>query len=129
MQTRQTQRGLGIFGFIFVLALVGFVALVTIKVVPLYLNQMTLKRDLNEVATQVNSSGSEIDLGELRRDIEKRFDIDYITQLEAKDIKIVRTDAGMSMGYDYEARANLFSNVFVVIHFAEMIPLRVRVNS
>src|SRR5579859_8126112 len=88
MQTRQMQDGLGLFGFIFVLALVGFVSLVTIKVVPLYLNQMTLKRDLNEVATQVNTSGSEIDINELRRDIEKRFDIDYISQLEAKDIKI-----------------------------------------
>jgi len=116
------------FGFIFMLALIGFVALVTIKVVPLYLNQMTLKRDLNEVATQVNSSGSEIDIGELRRDVEKRFDIDYITQIEAKDIKVERTEQGMTMGYDYEARANLFANVFVVIHFKESIPLRVRVN-
>lgn len=128
MQARHTQRGLGLFGFIFVLSLIGFVALVTIKTVPLYLNQLTLKRDLNEVANQVNSSGSEIEIGELRRDVEKRFDIDYITQLEAKDIKIARTDTGMTMGYDYEARANLFSNIFIVIHFKENIPLRVRVN-
>ncbi|HZR35747.1 MAG TPA: DUF4845 domain-containing protein [Nevskia sp.] len=128
MHIRRGQYGLGLIGFIFVLALIGFVALVTIKVVPLYLNQMTLKRDLNEVATQVNTSGSEIDIGELRRDVEKRFDIDYITQLEAKDIKVERTESGMTMGYDYEARANLFSNVFVVIHFKESIPLRVRVN-
>ena len=99
------------------------------ETVPGTFDELIFKRDLNEVATQVNSSGSEIDINELRRDIEKRFDIDYISQLEAKDIKITRTDAGMSMGYDYEARANLFANVFVVIHFAEMIPLRVRVSS
>ena len=123
------QRGLGLFGFIFVLALIGFVALVTIKTVPLYLNQMTLKRDLSEVATQVNSSGSEIDIGELRRDIEKRFDIDYISQLEPKDIKVSNTEKGVTMGYDYEARANLFSNIFIVIRFKDDIPLRVRVNS
>jgi hypothetical protein len=129
MQTLHGQRGLGIIGLVFVLGLIGFVALVTIKVVPLYLNQMTLKRDLNEVATQVNSSGSDIDIGELRRDIEKRFDIDYITQLEAKDIKISNTERGVTMGYDYEARAGLFANVFVVIHFKEDIPLRVRVSS
>ncbi len=128
MHIRRGQYGLGLIGFVFILALIGFAALVTIKVVPLYLNQMTLKRDLNEVATQVNTSGSEIDIGELRRDIEKRFDIDYISQLEAKDIKVDRTESGMTMGYDYEARANLFANVFVVIHFKESIPLRVRVN-
>lgn len=129
MRTFRGQRGLGLFGFIFVFALIGFVALVVIKVVPLYLNQMTLKRDLNEVATQVNSSGSEIDIGQLRRDIEKRFDIDYISQLEAKDIKVTNDEHGVSMGYDYEARANLFSNVFVVIHFKDNIPLKVRVSS
>jgi hypothetical protein len=129
MRTFDGQRGLGLVGFIFMLALVGFTALVTIKVVPLYLNQMTLKRDLNEVATQVNSSGSEIDIGELHRDIEKRFDIDYISQLDARDVKVTTTDKGVVMGYDYEARANLFSNIFVVIHFKEDIPLRVRVSS
>lgn len=129
MRTFRGQRGLGIFGLIFLLALIGFVALVTIKVVPLYLNQMTLKRDLSEVATQVNSSGSEIDIVELRRDVEKRFDIDYISQVEAKDIKITNTEKGMSMGYDYEARANLFANVFVVIHFKDDMPLKVRVVS
>ena len=128
MQTRHGQHGLGLIGFIFMLSLIGFVALVTIKVVPLYLNQMTLQRDLNEVATQVNTSGSEIDIGELRRDIEKRFDIDYISQLEAKDIKVEHTEQGMKMGYDYEARTNLFANVFVVIHFKEDIPLKVRVS-
>jgi hypothetical protein len=128
MRTLHGQRGLGLIGMIFLLALIGFVALVTIKVVPLYLNQMTLKRDLNEVATQVNSSGSEIDIGELRRDIEKRFDIDYITQIEARDIKVSSTEKGVMMGYDYEARANLFANVFVVIHFKEDIPLKVRVS-
>ncbi|MBV8063309.1 MAG: DUF4845 domain-containing protein [Nevskia sp.] len=127
MQTRRKQHGLGLFGFLFLLALVGFVALVAIKVVPMYLNQMTLKRDLYEVVNQVNSSGSEIDIGTLRRDIEKRFDIDYISQLEAKDIQIVRNDQGMFVAYDYEARANLFANVFVVIHFAENIPLKARV--
>jgi hypothetical protein len=129
MRTFRGQRGLGLFGFIFVLALIGFVALLVIKVMPLYLNQMTLKRDLSEVASQVNSSGSEIDIGELKRTIEKRFDIDYISQLEAKDIKVTNNEKGVVMGYDYEARANLFSNVFIVIHFKDDIPLRVRVNS
>jgi hypothetical protein len=127
MNTRHKQRGLGIFGLIFLLALIGFVALVIIKCAPLYLNQATIKRDLHEVARQINTSGSELDIGEVRRDIEKRFDIDYINQLEAKDVQVRRTQQGVVMSYDYEARANLFSNVFIVIHFAEDIPLRVNV--
>jgi len=124
MKTMRGQRGLGIFGLIFLLALIGFVALVVIKCMPLYLNQMTIARDLNEVAKQVSSSGSEIDVTDVRRDIERRWDIDYINQLEPKDIKVGNTDKGMAISYDYEARAHLFYNISIVIHFAEDIPLR-----
>ena len=123
MKTIHGQRGLGIFGLIFLLALIGFVALVVIKCMPLYLNQMTITRDLNEVAKQVNTSGSELDVTDVRRDIERRWDIDYINQLEPKDVKVGNTDKGVAISYDYEARAHLFSNVFIVIHFAESIPL------
>ena len=124
MKTIHRQRGLGLFGLIFLLGLIGFVALVVVKCMPLYLNQMTIARDLHEVAKQVNSSGSDIDFAEVRRDVERRWDIDYINQLEPKDIKIGNTDKGVAMSYDYEARAHLFYNIFIVIHFAEDIPLR-----
>jgi hypothetical protein len=124
MKTRHGQRGLGIFGLIFLLGLIGFVALVVIKCMPLYLNQMTIARDLHEVAKQVSSSGSEIDVTDVRRDIERRWDIDYVNQLEPKDIKVGNTPQGvMAMSYDYEARAHLFYNIFIVIHFSEDIPL------
>jgi hypothetical protein len=123
MKTFHKQRGLGLFGMIFLLALIGFVALVVIKCMPLYLNQMTITRDLNEVAKQANTSGSEIDPVDVRRAIERRWDVDYVSQLEPKDIKIGGTDKGMAISYDYEARAHLFYNVYLVIHFAEDIPL------
>jgi hypothetical protein len=127
MKSFRGQRGLGLFGFIFVFAFIGFFAMLAIKITPLYLNEMTIRRDISEVATQVSSAGNEIDISELRRDIEKRFDIDYISQLEPKDIKVTRTEAGMILNYDYEARANLFANVYVVIHFVKQFPLRARV--
>jgi hypothetical protein len=127
MNTPHTQHGLGLIGMVFMLALIGFVALVGIKTVPMYMNQMAIKRDLAEVAKTISQSGGEIDTQEVRRDVEKRFDIDYINQLEAKDIKVVRTEKGTMLSYDYEARANLFYNVFIVLHFGEDIPLRARV--
>lgn len=126
MKAKHAQRGITLIGLIFLLALIGFVALVVVKCLPLYLNQMTIARDLHEVAKQVNTSGSEIDVAEVRREVERRWDIDYVSQLEPKDIKIGNTEKGMTMSYDYEARAHLFYNIFIVIHFAEDIPLRGR---
>jgi len=123
MKTMHGQRGLGIVGLIFLLALIGFVALLVIKCLPLYLNQMTIARDLHEVATQVNGAGSEIDVTDVQRDIQRRWDIDYVNQIEARDIKVGNTPQGLAISYDYEARAHLFYNIYIVIHFAEDIPL------
>ena len=123
MKTRHSQRGLGIFGLAFLLALIAFTATVVIKCMPLYLNQMTLARDLAQVAKQASSSGSDIDATDVHRAIERQWDIDYINQLEPKDIKVGNTTQGMAITYVYEARAHLFYNIFIVIHFADLIPL------
>jgi hypothetical protein len=124
MKTKSAQRGLGLFGIIFLLALIGFVGLVVMKCLPLYLNQMTITRDLHEVAAQQSGSGSDIDPNEVHRAIERRWDIDYVTQLEPKDVKVAPGDKGiMAISYDYEARAHLFYNIYIVIHFAESLPL------
>ncbi|MDR3415341.1 MAG: DUF4845 domain-containing protein [Nevskia sp.] len=124
MKMPRLQRGLGLFGLIFLLSLIGFVALVLIKCVPLYMNQMTIKRDLHEVADHASSTGSDTDLADVHREVERRWDIDYVSQLEAKDVKVGRTRMGLTISYDYEARAHLFANVYVVMHFAEDIPVK-----
>jgi hypothetical protein len=123
MNSIRKQRGLGLFGLIFVLGLIGFVVLILVKTIPIYLNEMAIRRDLHEVGTQLASSGSEVDVDDTRRSIQHRWDIDYITALEPKDIHIQKSEAGVTISYDYEARANLFANVFIVIHFAEIIPV------
>ena len=126
MDAMSKQRGLGLFGLIFLLALIGFVALLVIKCLPLYLNEMSIRRDLHEVATQLASNGSDLDVEDVRRQIQHRWDIDYINQLEPKDIAISKSgEQGVTIAYDYEARTNLFSNVFIVLHFADTIPVRV----
>jgi hypothetical protein len=129
MKSMRGQRGVGLFGLIFILGLIGFAAMLVIKCGPLYLNEMSIRRDVAEVANQLGSSGSEVDLDEARRALQKRWDIDYIEQLEAKDITITRGDRGLSLSYDYEARAHLFLNVFVVIHFAHDFPVRSAPNA
>ncbi len=107
------QRGLGWFGLLFVFGTIAFFALVAIKVGPLYMNQGTIVRVVSTVAKNPGSG----EPADIRKALGRRWDIDYIKQIEAKDIKIKRTPSGKALVYDYEARVNLFYNVFVVIHF------------
>jgi hypothetical protein len=126
MRGFRTQRGLGLFGLIFVLAVVGTVALLLIKCIPVYLNEGTINRDLHDVATKQGTSGSEIDPNEVKLAIQRAWDIDYVTNLDPKDIKIVRDAKGWSIDYDYEVREHLFFNVYLVLKFVNSIPLVVK---
>jgi uncharacterized protein DUF4845 len=118
------QRGLGLFGLIFVIAIIGFFALIVVKVTPIYINQMTMSKDLHEIAGQFSNGAGEVEVPQIVDAVQKRWAVDYISQVNWNDIKVARTEKGLSMTYDYEARVLLFYNIYLVIHFADEIPVR-----
>jgi hypothetical protein len=120
----EKQRGLGLFGLIFVIAIIGFFALIIVKVTPIYINQMTISKDLHEVANQFGAGSGELEASQIVDAVSKRWDVDYINQLRWTDVKVSHTDRGLTMSYDYEARVLLFYNIYLVIHFADEIPVR-----
>jgi len=122
MQLRHRQKGLGWFGLLFVFGVIAFVAIVGAKCFPIYMNQGKLVSALKKVAGEPGLAGSEG--GEsIRNSLQRYWDIDDITRIQPKDIKIKRTDRGRFMVYDYEAKERLFYNIYIVIHFKDEIPL------
>lgn len=122
MQIPKRQLGIGWFGLIFVLGTIAFVAIVVIKVGPLYLNEFTVAAAVKGVAEDPEMANA--DVAKLRDRLRARWDVDYIDQVDYKDIKIKRTERGRVLFYDYDARVNLFYNVFVVVQFTREEPLR-----
>ncbi len=122
VKSLERQRGLGWFGMLFVFGTIAFLAILVIKVGPLYLNQGTVIKVVKGVAD--NPDYANASPQEIRSTLERRWDIDYINQLDDKDVKIKRSAKGRTLSYDYEARVNLFYNVFVVIHFKDDFPMK-----
>lgn len=118
----EQQRGLGWFGMLLVFGVIGFLAIVVVKVGPLYMNHATVVRVVKGVAD--NADYANADAGEIKKTLERRWDIDYINHIDDRDIKIKRTERGRVLAYDYEARVNLFYNVFVVVHFKDEYPMK-----
>lgn len=116
------QRGLGWFGLLFVFGTIAFFAIIAIKVGPLYMNHATVIKVVKGVAD--NPDYANASPHEIRTTLERRWDIDYITQLDDKNVKIKRSAKGRMLSYDYEARVNLFYNVFVVVHFKDDFPMK-----
>lgn len=124
MNLRRKQLGLGLWGLLFVLAVGGFSALVLVKCIPIYLNEASVTRAVHDVASKSSSSGGEVDIAAVRDSLQRRWDIDYISRLQPKDIQVVHDQRGVLLSYDYEAREHLFYNIYIVIHFAEEVPVR-----
>jgi hypothetical protein len=122
MRTPNTQRGLGGIGLLFVFGLIALVALIVIKCLPLYLNQMKVARVLHSVGEDPELSTA--DAMTIREHLQRRWMIEDIDGLKPADVKIKRNDQGRSMSYAYEARAHLFYNISVVVDFSDDLPLR-----
>lgn len=124
MNARTSQLGLGLWSGLYLFGSLAFIALCGIKIGPLFLNEFTVNKAVRDVAAQAAVVGSEVDVAALRSALQKRWDVDYIDQVEPRDIKVVRTQAGLFLNYDYDAEVPLFANIIVVAHFADDIPLR-----
>lgn len=113
---------MGWFGLSLVFGAIAFIALCVIKVGPLYSNQFVLVRAVKGVASDPDLATAEP--SRIRSALEKRWDVDYIDQIDDKDIKIKRNEKGRYLEYDYEARVHLFYNVYVVVAFKGQEPMR-----
>lgn len=121
MHMRSRQRGLGWFGLLFVLGVIAFTAIVVVKCLPIYLNQMKIASSVSKVASDPENGRAE--LHQLRRDLQRFWDIEDIKYLEPRDIKVKRTADGRFLSYEYEARERLFYNISIVIDFHDDVQL------
>lgn len=116
------QRGLGLFGLIFVFAVIGFTALIVMRCWPIYLNQMKIAKAIRAVASDGDAASAQDSTG-LYRPLEKYWDIDSIDTLDYKKVKLIRSDRGRAISYKYEARTPLFYNISLLMEFEETVPV------
>ncbi len=121
MNLRSRQLGLGWFGMLFVLGTIAFVAIIVVKVGPMYLNQMKVASSVYKVATDPESG--KLELGQLRKDMQRYWDIEDIKYLEPREINVKRTQEGRFLSYEYQASEHLFYNISIVLDFADDVQL------
>ncbi len=109
------QQGMTLIGMLIVAAIAGVFLLAGIRLVPIYLEYMKVETTLKEVKKDLD--GSNAGPGQIRTAIERRFDIEAVTAVTARDIKIERSANGYLVSADYEGRAPFLGNVYLVMDF------------
>ncbi len=121
MQLQKAQRGLGLWGWIFVLGVIGFTAMVTLQLVPIYLAELSIQKVVKNTANDPANSSAPIQT--LRKNMQTRWDVEGITTLSPNDVTLEKFGPGRALAYDYEARAELFANISLVVHFEQKFPM------
>jgi len=109
------QRGMTLIGMLFVAAVAGIFLLAGIRLVPIYLEYLKVETTLREVKKDLD--GSNAGPGQIRRAIERRFDIEAVRAISHRDIEIERSANGYLVTADYEGRAPFLGNVYLVMDF------------
>ena len=122
-QTNERQRGMTLIGMLLLLILIGFVAVIAMKVVPVYVQYYSIKSTIESVRKESVSSMTTVDI---QNAIQKRFDTGYVENVKAKDLKIRNVPGGKALDLVYQDERELFEGMglFVVLKVNEVIPLQ-----
>ena len=114
-------RGMTLMSFMIVLVVVGFFALIVMKLFPMYSEYYSLKGVMEEYAAQPNSAS--LAGGQVWQELERRFDIAYVDSVKREHVKASR-DGGVSrLNIAYEVRVPMFGNLDVVGKFDNTVDL------
>ena len=108
----RSQRGFTLFGLLFWAIIVGFLALIGMRVLPALNEYFTIKRAINKIT----SEGSTVP--EIRNAFERQKDIEYaITSISGKDLQITKENDKVVVGFAYDKEIELMKPVFLLIKF------------
>lgn len=115
MKTRHQQRGMTAVGWVLVLGLIAFFTLITLRLVPFYL-------EYSQVSSIVESLHEEPGItkktkSEIIRMIFKRFSVNNVRDIDKEAITITKADGILTVSISYERRDHLLGNVDVVAKF------------
>jgi hypothetical protein len=109
----RSQRGVTLFGLLFWAIVIGFLALVLLRVLPTVNEYSTIKRAVDKVA----ASGATT-VPEIRSAFEKQLQIEYgVTAISGKDLEITKVNDKVVISFAYNKEIELFSPVFLLIKY------------
>ncbi len=117
----QRQRGMTILGMILVIIMVAFVALIGMKVIPMYIQYYSIKSTIESVRKEPMLA--QMTPTDIQKAIDRRFTIGYVENVKASDLKIRNERNIRVLELKYDDERELFYGLYVMLKVNEVIPL------
>lgn len=117
--TMHYQRGAGLIGWLIILIFVGVLALITIRVVPVYLEAYYVRSVLKSL--QNDRTVAEWDRNAAWQSLQKRFEVNNIRSVGRDDVNIQKGPGGTEIVVAYETRFPLIGNIDGIANFTSKV--------
>jgi|HubBroStandDraft_5_1064220.scaffolds.fasta_scaffold1212238_1 hypothetical protein len=115
---RHRQQGITFIGLLFIIILVALPVYAVIRLVPVYINYMAVSRNLESLRSEFKGSP---DPGGIRRSLERHWQIDDVTGLEAKDVAVTKEDGVVIVHAAYEDKVSYLGNISLLVSFEKSV--------
>ncbi len=121
-RNRSRQAGVTAIGFIILAVFVGLFAFAAIRLTPVYLNYMKIAGVLDGVYKEFDSQGPTRTA--VVTSVRRRFDVESVGVITAKDIKILNDGGGFRIEAVYDHTTPFLGNVSFTVHFDKKVLVR-----
>ncbi len=113
---KNNQQGMTAIGWLIVLGLIAFFALIILRMAPIYLESFKVKSALESLKQEPHITRK--DKMEIMKLMENRFMIDDVDDVNLrKDMTVSKDNGVLTVSVKYEVRKHLVGNVDVVANF------------
>ena len=111
-RSKYAQRGVSLVGLIVVLAVIGMIAVLGMKVAPTVVEYNSIKKAI----VSAKSAGTTV--REIQASFDRQADVGYIESIHGKDLDISKDGEQLEVSFAYEKRIPLFAPVSLVIDYS-----------
>ena len=109
----KAQRGVTLFSLMFWAIIVGFTALITMRVLPTLNEYFTIQKAVNRIANENNGT-----VGAIRQAFEKQKEVEYSIQtIGGKDLNVTKENDKVVISFAYDKEVELVKPVYLLIKY------------
>jgi hypothetical protein len=106
------QAGVSLTGLIFVLAILGFIGVLGLKIVPTYTEYRAI---LNAIKTAKATGGT---VREMQQSFDNSATVNYISTISGKDLVIAKDNGETEISFAYDKKIPLFGPASLLLEYA-----------
>ena len=109
------QAGITTLGFLILASFIGVFAYAAIRLTPIYLNYVKVAGVVDGVQKEFDAQNA--NRAAIVKSISRRFDVESVSVLTARDVKVTASTAGFQIAAVYDHTSPFLGNVSFIVHF------------